>query len=183
MRQFCKFFFLTLTFSPQNMDMNLISDRLSTASIKYLNWSSPAFGRFQNGCNKEVIEPLLVQFWTEIILLISNRTSTARSFDFEITCMISVQIAFHSVQLPLWIINNYHINCGVVQGFPALRKSLTTREKISYFSRVLLGFLKAKQNKGLLCLYDKQNNTWARADMEFNSTSHSFAVLTRELSS
>ena len=68
-------------------------------------------------------------------------------------------------------------------GFPALRKSLTTREKISYFSRVLLGFLKAKQNKGLLCLYDKQNNTWARADMEFNSTSHSFAVLTRELSS
>ena len=31
------FFFLTLTFAPQEMDMNLISDRLSTASIKYLN--------------------------------------------------------------------------------------------------------------------------------------------------
>ena len=50
------FFFLTLTFAPQEMDMNLISDRLSTASIKYLNCPSPVFGRFQNGCNKVVIE-------------------------------------------------------------------------------------------------------------------------------
>ena len=43
-------------------------------------------------------------------------------------------------------------------------------------------------SKGLLCLYDKQNNTWFLVDMEisllvFNSTSHSFAALTRELSS
>ena len=50
-----------------------------------------------------VIEPRVVQFWSEIILLISNRTCAARSFDFEITCMISAQIAFHSVQLPLCI--------------------------------------------------------------------------------
>ena len=29
---------------------------------------------------------------------------------------------------------SYHINCGVIQGFPALRKSRNnTREKISYF--------------------------------------------------
>ena len=33
----------------------------------------------------------------------SNRTRAARSFDFEITRMISDQIAFHSVQLPLLI--------------------------------------------------------------------------------
>ena len=37
--------------------MNLISNRLSTASIKYLNLPSPAFGWFQDGCNKALIEP------------------------------------------------------------------------------------------------------------------------------
>ena len=50
-----------------------------------------------------VIELCVVQFWSEIILVISNRTRTARSFDFEITRMISDQIALHSVQLPLLI--------------------------------------------------------------------------------
>ena len=35
--------------------------------------------------------------------MISNRTRAARSFDFEITRMISDQIALHSVQLPLYI--------------------------------------------------------------------------------
>ena len=44
-----------------------------------------------------VIEPCAVQFWSEIIL--SNRTRAVRSFDFEITRMISAQIALHSVQL------------------------------------------------------------------------------------
>ena len=83
--------------------MNLISNQLSTASITYLNWPSPVFGRFQNGCNKVVIKPHVVQFWSEIILVISNRIRTARSFDFEITRMISAQIALHSVQLPLLI--------------------------------------------------------------------------------
>ena len=51
-----------------------------------------------------VIELRVVQFWSEIILVISNRTRAARSFDFEITRMISDQIALHSVQLPLWIV-------------------------------------------------------------------------------
>ena len=51
-----------------------------------------------------VIELRVVQFWSEIILAISNRTRAARSFDFEITRMISDQIALHSVQLPLLII-------------------------------------------------------------------------------
>ena len=69
---------------------------------KWMNLS-PVFGRFQNGCNKVVIEPRVVQFWSEIILLISNRTRAARSFNFGITRMISAQIALHSVQLPLLI--------------------------------------------------------------------------------
>ena len=51
-----------------------------------------------------VIELRVVQFWSEIILVISNRTRAARSFDFEITRMISDQIALHSVQLPLYIV-------------------------------------------------------------------------------
>ena len=50
-----------------------------------------------------VIELSGVQFWSEILLVISNRTRAARSFDFEITRMISEQIALHSVQLPLLI--------------------------------------------------------------------------------
>ena len=50
-----------------------------------------------------VIELRVVQFWSEIILVVSNRTRAARSFDFEITRMISDQIALHSVQLPLYI--------------------------------------------------------------------------------
>ena len=38
-----------------------------------------------NECNKVVIELRVVQFLSEIILVISNRTRTARSFNFEIT--------------------------------------------------------------------------------------------------
>ena len=57
--------------------------------------------RFQNGFNKVVIELRVVQLWSEIILVISNQTRAERSFDFEITRMISDQIALHSVQLPL----------------------------------------------------------------------------------
>ena len=76
--------------------MNLISNQLSTASMKYLNWQCPVFEQFQNGCNKVVIEP-----WSEIMLVISNGTRAACSFNFEITHMISAQIALHSVQLPL----------------------------------------------------------------------------------
>ena len=65
--------------------MDEFSDRLSTASIKYLNEPSPLFEQFQNRCNKVVIEPRVVQFWSEIILV------------------ISAQIALHSGQLPLSI--------------------------------------------------------------------------------
>ena len=41
--------------------------------------------------------------WSKIVLVISNQTHAARSSDFEITRMISDQIALHSVQLPLCI--------------------------------------------------------------------------------
>ena len=51
------------------------------------------FRRFQNGCNKVVIEPRVVQFWSEILLVISNRTRAGRSFDYEIKHMFSAQIA------------------------------------------------------------------------------------------
>ena len=84
--------------------MNLISDRLSNTSMKYLNLPGPVFGWFQNGCNKVVIKPRVVQFWSEIILVVINRTRAGRSFDFEIMRMISAQTALHSVQLPLCII-------------------------------------------------------------------------------
>ena len=56
--------------------------------------------RFQNGCNKVAIELPVVQFWSEITLVIPNQTRAARSFDFEIMRMISDQIALLSVQLP-----------------------------------------------------------------------------------
>ena len=39
--------------------------------------------RFQNGFNKVPIELSGVQFWSEIILAISNPTCTACSFDFD----------------------------------------------------------------------------------------------------
>ena len=50
----------------------------------------------------------VVQFWSEIKLVITNRTPALRSYDFVITRLISDQIALHSVQLPLLIIQHYH---------------------------------------------------------------------------
>jgi hypothetical protein len=61
------------------------------------------FLRFHNEYNKVEIELRVVQFWTEIKLVITNRTPASRSCDFVITRLISVQIALHSVQLPLLI--------------------------------------------------------------------------------
>ena len=61
-----------------------------------------------------VIEPRVVQFWSEIIVVISNRTRAASSFHFEITHMISAQIAFHLVQLPSFIIMTLVLDLGVI---------------------------------------------------------------------
>ena len=83
MANFPTFLSKTLIPPPPSKWMNLISNRLSTASIKYLNRPSPVFGQFQNGCNEVVIDPRVVQFRSEMILV------------------ISAQIALHSVQLPL----------------------------------------------------------------------------------
>ena len=57
-----------------------------------------------------VIEPHVMQFWSEIILVISNRTCTMRLFYLEIMCMISAQIALHSVQLPLLITIDFKLD-------------------------------------------------------------------------
>ena len=51
-----------------------------------------------------VIEPCVVQFWSEVILVISNQTPAAHLFNFEIMHMILAQNTLHSVQLPLIII-------------------------------------------------------------------------------
>ena len=54
--------------------------------------------RFQNECsNKVEIALRVVQFWSEIKLVITNRTPASRSCDFVITRLISDQIALHSV--------------------------------------------------------------------------------------
>ena len=53
--------------------------------------------RFQNVFNKVAIELLVVQFCSEIIFVLSNRTSAQRELNFEITRMVSDQIALHSV--------------------------------------------------------------------------------------
>ena len=60
--------------------------------------------RFQNGSNKVAIELRVVIFWSEIILVILNGTRAMRLFDFEITRMISDQIALHLVQLTIFIL-------------------------------------------------------------------------------
>jgi len=44
---------------------------------------------FQNGCNKVANELRVMQFWLEIAHVILNQTRAARSFNFEITRMIS----------------------------------------------------------------------------------------------
>ena len=54
-------------------------------------------------CNKVVIE-----------LVILNGTRAARSFDFEITHMISDQIALYSVQLQIWGVRSMGRGGGVV---------------------------------------------------------------------
>ena len=48
--------------------------------------------QFENGSNKVVIELRVVQFWSEIILVISNRTRAARWFDQNCTTRSSITI-------------------------------------------------------------------------------------------
>ena len=71
--------------------------------------TSVAACRFQNECNKVEIALRVVQFWSEIKLVIANRTPASRSCDFVITRLISDQIALHSVQLALLTIHHPNI--------------------------------------------------------------------------
>ena len=52
-----------------------------------------------------MVEPRVMQFWSEILLVISSQTRAAHLFYFEIKHMISAQIALQSVQLPLLILS------------------------------------------------------------------------------
>ena len=99
MWQILQLLFPKLLLFPSKKWMNLISDWLSTASIKYLNWPSPVFGWFQNGCNKVVIEPRVVQFWSEIILVISNS-----AYDFSQNCTPLSSITIINTQCGIWLI-------------------------------------------------------------------------------
>ena len=60
------------------------------------------------------IELWVVQFWSEIIIVISNGTRAVRSFDFEITRMISDQIALHSSSITLFIHGGMKPRSGII---------------------------------------------------------------------
>ena len=77
---------------------------------EFCKQTSVAACRFQNECNKVEIAIRVVQFWSEIKLVITNRTPASRSCDFVITRLISDQITLHSVQLPLITYVSYKIN-------------------------------------------------------------------------
>ena len=99
--------------------------------------------RFQNGCNKVVIELRVLQFWSEIILVISNRTRAARSFNFEITRMISDQIALHSVQLPLFTTTVIWKSIRCSEEFMPKQQIFTVREHINLLSSTSSAILKS----------------------------------------
>ena len=73
-------------------------------------------------------------FWSEIILVISNQTCTARLFNFEITHMISAQIALHSVQLPLLSAKVLHLLDKDIGGGPYSRENYNMRSLIYPFT-------------------------------------------------
>ena len=58
----------------------LLFNKPAAWSMKYWCW---LVLRFHSGCNEVVIKLCVVQFWSEIIFVISNRTCAARSFDFK----------------------------------------------------------------------------------------------------
>ena len=74
MWQILQLLFPKLLFFPPKKWMNLISNWLSIVVIKYLNWPSPVFGRFQYGCNKVVIEPRVAHLWFQIELALRARS-------------------------------------------------------------------------------------------------------------
>ena len=86
-----------------------------------------------------------MQFKSEIILVITNQTCAACSFDFEITHMICAQIALHSVQLPLSI------------EFMAIRQACTVfyvyKSKSVYMYLIQKGYYEQNGTHTLLATY------------------------------
>ena len=103
------FSFLLITISNQKtfFALNRIFSKAKQYWINIIfsktNWKilylSDWILRFENGYNKVVTELCVMQFWSEIILLTTNETRSARLFDFEITRIISDQISLYSFQL------------------------------------------------------------------------------------
>jgi hypothetical protein len=88
--------------------------------------------RFQNEYNKVEIELRVVQFWTEIKLVITNRTPASRSCDFVITRLISVQIALHEVQLPLFTRKYMHAETLALLTKPLYFPNMKYLEQLSW---------------------------------------------------
>ena len=136
---------------PHQKWMNLISNQLSTASIKYLNWPSPVFGRFQNGCNKEVIGPRVMQFWSEI------------------TPLISAQIALHSVQLPLYVIRCYLLSLSslpslIKKMFDELKSEIKNLRLAQVWPFFWSAPMKTKTRKLWTCYKREWQSIWFRHD-------------------
>ena len=101
------------------------------------------------------IQLRVLQFWSEIILVISNRTCAARSFDFEIMRMTSDQIALLSVQLPLFIPPFKCVKSGVKANItlfaPFLVKDPMYRQSHNIFDTQLT---RVKVRIKAMCIFD-----------------------------
>ena len=81
----------------------LLGYKMWQVRARFCKQTDVAACRFQNECNKVEIALRVVQFWSEIKLVNTNRTPASRSCDFVIMRLISDQIALRLVQLPLFI--------------------------------------------------------------------------------
>jgi len=118
--------------------------------------------QFQNGSNKVAIELRVVQILPEIILVISNRTRATRSFDFEITRMISDQISLLWVQLPLY---SYQFSartsvtcCSKVICF-TIREKVVPRRIYANLTALNLLYFKDLFVNGLYSSYTRKGST------------------------
>ena len=78
----------TFLFSLISFSMNRILGQINFGT-DWILW-------FQNGCNKVVTELRVMQFWSEIIFVISSWPSSWCSSDFKITHMILLPV-FHPI--------------------------------------------------------------------------------------
>ena len=85
--------FITLIWKSVEIHANclLLIDAIVQKNRKIL---SVFFLRFQNRCNKVVIELCVVQFLSEIILVTSNETRTAHLFDLKSRVWFQTKLHF-----------------------------------------------------------------------------------------